>query len=97
MIAKIALAASLIVELCIIEHHHKSSIHVILLVAVEECLTWVVGHKLYLDGSTGAHQHHILAHAGDLTAVLDPADLKCVPMQMHGMVVHAFILHDQTV
>src|ERR1700721_4706833 len=96
-IARIAVAASFTVELRIVEHHHESSIHVILLVTVKECLARIVGHKLYLDGSTGVHQHHILKHTGDLRAVLDPADLKRVPMQMHGMVVHAFVFHDTTV
>ena len=52
----------------------------ILLVTVKECLARIVGYKLYLDGSTGVYQHHILAHTGDLSAVLDPADLKRVPV-----------------
>src|ERR1700679_1127911 len=96
-IARIALAASFTVELRIVEHHHESSVHVILLVTVKECLARIVGHKLYLDGSTCMPPPHILAPPGDLRGVLDPADLKRVPMQMHGMVVHAFVLHDQTV
>src|SRR6202789_4659469 len=96
-IARIAMAASFTVDLRIVEHHHESSVHVILLMTVKECLAGIVGHKLYLDGSTGVHQHHLLAHTGDLRAVLDPADLKRVPMQMHGMVVHAFILHNQAI
>src|SRR6202789_2250397 len=96
-IARTAWTASLFVELRIVEHHHESSVHVILLVTMKECLARIVGHKLYLDGSTGMHQHHILAHTGDLRAVLDPADLKRVPLKMYGMVIHAFVLHDQTV
>src|ERR1700677_92581 len=95
--ARTALTASLIAELRIVEHHHESSVHVILLVTVKECLARIVGHKLYLDSSAGVHQHHILAHTGDLRAVLDPANLKRVPMQMDGMVVHAYVLHDQAV
>jgi hypothetical protein len=70
---------------------------VILLVTVKECLARIVGHKLYLDDSTGVHQHYILAYPGDLSAVLDPANLKRMPVKMHGMVVDAFVLHDQTI
>lgn len=63
-----------------VARHHESSVHVILLVTVKECLAGIVGHKLHLDGSTGMHQHHILADTGDLRAVLDPANLKRVPV-----------------
>jgi hypothetical protein len=72
------LAASLIVELRIVEHHHESSVHVILLMAVQESLTRIVGHKLYLDGSTGVNQDDILAQPCYLRAIFKPPDLKCV-------------------
>src|ERR1700733_12707937 len=96
-IASSALAASLIVELRIIKDHHESPVHVILLVTVKECLARIVGHKLYLDSSTGVHQHHILAHTGDLSAIFKPPNLKCVPVQMNRVVIHALVFHGQAI
>ena len=97
-IASTVLAASLIVELRIVEHHHESSVHVILLMAVQECLTRIVGHKLYLDGSTGVNQDDILC-----AALLSPRHLQtagsqmCAPVQMNRVIIHALVFHDQAI
>ena len=97
-IARTVLAASLIVELRIVEHHHESSVHVILLMAVQESLTRIVGHKLYLDGSTGVNQDDILC-----AALLSPRHLQtagsqmCAPVQMNRVIIHALVFHDKAI
>ena len=52
----------MILVLRIVKHHHESSVHVILLVTVQEGFSRIIGYELYLNGPTSMDQHHIFPH-----------------------------------
>jgi hypothetical protein len=69
----------------------------VLLMTVEERFPGVIGQKFDFDGSTGVNQDYVLLEAFDFDVVFKTANFKCVAMEVHGMVVHAFVFHDETV
>jgi hypothetical protein len=89
--AKVAFAANTRPASRILEHHHETSIHVILLMAVEQRIAWIVGRKVNLNGFSGVDKNNVLSKTSDCGPVFKPPDLECMPMQVHGMVIHTLI------
>ena len=68
----------------------------ILMVAMKQCRTWIVGHKIDLDSAEPRHVNGILHHTrGRLLAHL--GNFKGMTVQMNGMVVAALVAHDEPI
>jgi len=67
----------------------------LLLVAVQQRPTWIVGHHVEFDRLIARHAYHIFADArGRLPLHID--ELKAMPMQVHRMHVAAVVAEQDT-
>jgi hypothetical protein len=76
-------------ELGIAKHHHKTSVHVILLMTVEERPAGMICDKLNLSCGSGWNKQDILEQAMQFWTAVHLANLKGMAVQVHWMVVHA--------
>jgi len=83
--------------LCIAKHHHETTVHVILLMTMEESVAGIVGDKFNFRRGPGGNKDHILHETAHLWAVVNLANFESVPVQMHWMVIHAEVLHDEPI
>jgi hypothetical protein len=69
---------------------------VILMMAMEERVTGMIGDEVDLRGGIARHADRILQHAGG-RLVADPGELECMPVHVDGMLVAAVVVHDEAI
>src|SRR5580698_8424246 len=71
------------------KEHHETLVHVILLMAVEQCGSWVIGGELDMEFSFGFDEHYIFEYAVSVWVLRKTAQFEAVAMQMDRVVVAA--------
>jgi hypothetical protein len=75
-----------------VEEHHEAFVHVILLVAVEQGGSGVVGGKLNVDFGFGFDEHYIFEQAAYVWALRKAAQLEAMAVQVDRVIVAACVL-----
>ena len=76
----------------VVEKHHEAFVHVVLLVAVEQSVSGIVGCELDVDFGFGFDEHYIFNHAANVLALWKAAQFETVPVQVDGVIVAAGVL-----
>src|ERR1019366_6205996 len=80
----------------IAKHHHETSIHVVLLVAMEQRIARMIGCELYGGCAARGNQEDVL-HQSSHTRTAHICNLDGVATQVDGGVVRAQVLHHQAI
>jgi hypothetical protein len=80
----------------IVKHGHKAVVHMKLLMAVEECQTWIVSDKVNI-ALLVATKHHDILHDTGCGSPREIGQFESVTMKMDRMYIVAGIEHAQTV
>ena len=67
-----------------------------LLVAMHECVAWIIGNEVDRDGIKRHNVHNVLKQATHL-GLTNSSDLKGMPVQMHRMLISAAIAKYQSI
>src|SRR5580698_532700 len=85
------------IRLHIAKHRHKASIHVVLLMAMEEGCTRMICRELHLYFRACGYQYRVLHDAANIRVVWQTAQFEAMAMQMNGMIVHALVAELQAI
>ncbi len=78
------------------EQHHEAKIHVTLLMTVKQRQPRIRCNKIYFCRAPRPDYDYIFHQSAERNAI-KVCDLKAVTVQMHWMIVHTFVLHDQAI
>ncbi len=81
----------------VVEKHHETFVHMILLVAVEEGCAGVVGGELDVGFGFGVDQDDVFVDAAEVWRAGKAAQFETVPVQVDGMVIAAGVFEDEAV
>jgi hypothetical protein len=76
----------------VVEEHHEAFVHVILLVAVEQGGSGVVGGELNVDFGFGLDEHYIFEQAAGVWILRKAAQFEAMAMQVDRVIVSACVL-----
>jgi hypothetical protein len=75
---------------------HETEVHVELHVAMIQGETGIIGNEIDFDALAARHIDRVLENAGRRFSC-DPSQLKRVAVEVHRMIVSAFILHGDSI